>query len=132
METALHTAVKTLLSAGLVPSVYDAVPQPSDAGSAAQFPYVTIGESTFAAAGYDDGMLTECTLSIHVWSRYRGYKEIRGLQAQIYALLHRQDFAVTGYTLVNCEWEFTEQSFLDADGVTRHGVQRFRILLDAT
>jgi hypothetical protein len=44
----------------------------------------------------------------------------------IYDSLHRASLTVTGYDVVGIDQELSE-TFIDADGLTRHGVQRFRI-----
>lgn len=107
---------------GLVEGVYDDVPQD------AAYPYIVVGEETTLNAGTKtlDGL--EYTLTIHVWSRYRGLKETKQIMERIYALLHTYDLAVTGASLVNLRQEFSS-TFVDADGLTRHGVIRFRAMV---
>jgi hypothetical protein len=105
----------------LVQAVYDHVPQD------AAFPYVVIGDSTEAQWDTDDSTGTEATVTIHVWSRFRGRSETKLIQDAIYQSLHRYDLPIDGVHTVTVEWEYAE-SFLDPDGLTRHGVQRFRII----
>ena len=107
---------------GLVDGVYDDVPQDT------AYPYIVVGEETTLNAGTKtlDGL--EYTLTIHVWSRYRGLKETKHIMQRIYALLHTYDLAVTGASLVNLRQEFSS-TFVDADGLTRHGVIRFRAMV---
>lgn len=107
---------------GLVEGIYDDVPQDTD------YPYVVIGEETTLNNGSKtlDGL--EHTLTLHVWSRYRGLKETKQIMERIYALLHTYDLAVTGASLVNLRQEFSS-TFVDADGLTRHGVIRFRAMV---
>jgi hypothetical protein len=107
---------------GLVEGVYDDVPQDT------AYPYIVVGEETTLNAGTKtlDGL--EYTLTIHVWSRYRGLKETKQIMQRIYALLHTYDLAVTGASLVNLRQEFSS-TFVDADGLTRHGVIRFRAMV---
>lgn len=105
--------------------VYDNVKQ----GSA--YPYVAIGEDlhnewdTFTSIGSD------CSVSVHTWSRQRGRRQIKQMQGAIYNALHRKEstFTVTGYNVVLCDF-VNSQSFLDSDGLTRHGVQTFRIIIE--
>lgn len=47
----------------------------------------------------------------------------------VYNTLHRAEFAITGGYLVECGAEFQE-TYVESDGLTRHGVIRFRLLLD--
>lgn len=130
IQSAIYSALtgdSTLMSA--VTGVYDDVPQSADAGSGAAFPYVTIGEATHTEWDTDTELGSDVTVTIHVWSRYRGRKEVKDIQGQIYSLLHRANLAVTGYNLVGVDW-IQSDSFMDADGLTRHGVQTFRITIE--
>lgn len=107
----------------LIDAVYDHVPQDPT------FPYVQIGEDTAIPFDTHDSSGSDNTVTIHSWSRYRGKKEIKDIQRQVYLALHRFALSVTGVDTVDCQWEFAD-SFLDDDGLTRHGVQRFRVMLD--
>src|SRR5690606_12670206 len=122
--TALQTAVHNRLSgyAGM-PDVYDDVPQ-----SSSSFPYVVIGEDTHIPWATDDSVGAETTVTLHVWSRYKGKKEAKDIQALIYQALNRYELSVDGYELVTLEFEYSDV-ILDADGLTRHGVSRFRSLV---
>lgn len=122
---ALQQAIYTRLSDQLSVEVYDHVPQD------AAYPYVTIGEGTESEWDTDDSLGIDATINIHVWSRYRGRKEVKQLQDQIYAALHRYDLPVSGADTVLVNFEFAD-SFVDPDGLTRHGVQRFRIITEDT
>lgn len=102
--------------------VFDDVPE----GTA--YPYVIIGEETATNFGTKDKDANEHTLTIHVWSQYRGRKEIKNIMSQIYTILHNTDITVSGASLVNIRHEF-EQTLLEADGITRHGVMRFRVVI---
>jgi Protein of unknown function (DUF3168) len=113
------TTVQALL--GNPARVFDHVPQGSP------FPYLAIGSvsaipfDTKTEAGLDQN------LTIHSWSRYRGLKETKDIMAAVFAVLDGQSLAVTGHTLVLLRFEFAT-TFVDDDGLTRHGVQRFRAL----
>jgi len=121
-EFEVQKAIFDILNTGLSVPVYDDVPDNALA------PYVVIGDDTFIEFDSDDISGFEATITIHSWSAYRGRKEVKELMGSIYNLLHRAEFTVTGYNLVGCDSEFSE-TFLESDGVTRHGVQRFRILI---
>lgn len=113
----------------LVAAVYDDVPQPSDSGNGAAFPYVTIGEDVAVEWDTDTDTGADVTMTIHSWSIVPGRKQIKQIQGAIYDALHRAVVIVTGYKVVGVDW-VSSQSFIDADGVTRHGVQIFRITLE--
>lgn len=127
IQAAIYTALNG--ATAVTAPVYDDVPQPDDAGSAAQFPYITIGEDVLDQWDTDDSQGCTGTITIHTWSRAAGRKEVKTLQGAIYDTLARANIAVSGYTLVTLEW-VGDQSFLDYDGKTRHGVSTYRIILD--
>jgi hypothetical protein len=133
-ELELQKAIYDVLSndyalGQLVTGVYDSVPQAADAGSDLPFPFVTIGDDTAIDWDTDTSVGKEATLTIHSWSRYRGRSEVKQIQGAIYEALHLSNLSVVGYTTVLCLSEFSE-SLVDPDGLTRHGVQRFRVILD--
>ena len=120
----IQTAVYARLSAQLDTPVYDDVPQGSE------YPYTVIGDDTAVEWDGDTFLGTEATLTIHTWSQYSGRAEVKGIMSSIYAALHRYSLSIAGYNTVTCTWEFAE-TFLEADGETRHGVQRFRLITHA-
>lgn len=123
-EAALQQAVFDRLSTYPdIPTVYDNVPVD------AAFPYVVIGEDTHIPFDTDDSLGSESTLTLHTWSRYRGKKECKEIQALIYDALTRQSLVLDGFSLVTIEFEYSE-CLLDPDGITRHAVSRFRALID--
>lgn len=117
----IQTAVFTRLNSQLTTPIYDDVPQN------AAFPYVVVGDDTSIALDDDCGNGFESTVTIHVWSIYSGRKEVKTIMGNIYNALHRYDLPISnGYTIAtNYDYQDT---FLDPDGVTRHGVIRFRLL----
>jgi len=102
--------------------VYDDVPQQSN------YPYVQMGEETSANNGTKtlDGL--EHTLTMHIWSQYRGRREIKTIMKSVYDLLHNTAISVTGASLVNVRQEFST-TLSENDGITRHGVIRFRAVV---
>jgi hypothetical protein len=121
-ELEIQKAIFTRLNTALSVAVYDDVPDNAIA------PYVVIGDDTLLEFDSDFGIGFEATITVHSWSKYRGRAEVKGLMGLIYDALHRAEFTVQGYNLLGCDCEFSE-TFLESDGVTRHGVQRFRILI---
>ena len=103
-------------------SVYDEVPEGSS------FPYVVIGETTALEYGTKDVDGSENTVTIHVWSQYRGAKETKNIMDRIHDLLHDYNLSVTGANLINLRFEFLDL-IRDPDGITRHGVMRFRAIM---
>lgn len=125
----IQKAIYDKLSAGLAVSVYDDVPQPNDGGNPSNFPYVTIGEDVMAFDDTDTINAVDASITIHVWSRYSGRAEVKQLQNEIYDLLHRAELVAAGFNFVTITQE-SATTMLDADGLTRHGVQTFKILIE--
>lgn len=123
MQEEIQAAIYAKVSAIGWPT-YDHVPQES------AFPYIVIGDDTSIPWDTDDSIGSETTCTIHVWSRHRGRKEVKEIMRTVYESLHRAEFAIIGGQLVECVAEF-EESFMDADGLTRHGVIRFRLIVDS-
>jgi hypothetical protein len=121
----LQAAIYTRLDSQLTVPVYDHVPQD------AAFPYVTIGDDTSVQWDTDTNKGSTDTLTIHAWSRFAGRSQVKAIMKSIYSALHIYNLDITGASTVLCQWEFGE-TFLDPDGVTRHGVMRFRIIQEAT
>ncbi len=109
--------------------VYDRPPQTEDAGDDESFPYLTIGEDTFTPWDDDFTQGYESELNVHTWSRYRGRKEVKEIQQTIYDALHRHSISIAGYATINLHFEFAD-SVRDPDGLTHHGVSRFRLLIE--
>jgi hypothetical protein len=103
--------------------VYDHVPQVS------AYPYIVIGDDTSIPFDTDESVGSESTLTIHVWSQYRGRLESKELLQEIYDKLNRADIAISGCHLVECVGEFQE-TYVESDGLTRHGVIRFRLIVE--
>lgn len=105
-----------------VEGVYDATPQDET------FPYVTFAADSEEQWDTDDSHGFEAIAEIHVWSQYRGQGEVKRIQQSIYNALHDVSLTVIRHHVVLCLWESAQQ-FVDPDGLTRHGVQRFRVIL---
>lgn len=124
LQKAIFTALNgntSGISGANVP-VYDDVPQDTS------YPYVLIGEETTANNGSKTLDGVEHTQTIHVWSQYRGRREIKEIMGSVYENLHNTDISVSGATLVNCRQEFST-TLAENDGITRHGVMRFRAVV---
>jgi hypothetical protein len=129
-EIAVQTAVYSALTSdvtlmGMVTGVHDAVPQD------ASFPYITVGDDSLNEWDTNTTLGVDGSITIHTWSRYRGRKESKQIQGAIYNALHRAEGSLSyaGHRFILCEQQGSE-SFMDADALTRHGVQTFRIVLE--
>ena len=106
----------------LVTDVFDFVPETT------AFPYVKVGEETAVDNGTKTLQGNDHTLVIHTFSRYRGSKETKEIMSRIYALLHESSLTVSGASLVNLRFEFSD-IIKENDGLTTHGLQRFRAMV---
>jgi hypothetical protein len=127
-QFALQTSIYSTLSndnnltSTLGASIYDDVPQGSN------FPYVVLGEDSANESGTKDVNGTSSTLTIHIWSEYKGSKETKQIMDRVHDLLHDSNLSVSGFNLINLRYEFSD-IMRDPDGITRHGVMRFRAVL---
>jgi hypothetical protein len=120
--SAVQRAIYEALTPALAP-----VPVLDMAGPDQMYPYVTIGECT---CDQDDPLLGQgvnLEATIHTWSRYPGMAEAQTLMETVRNTLDRQRFPITDAQWVDTIWIFA-QTLRDPDGVTRHGVLRFRVL----
>jgi hypothetical protein len=106
----------------LVTDVYDFVPE----GTA--FPYVKIGEQTMVDNGTKNKQGTDFTIEVHTFSRYRGSVEIKNIMSVVYDILHESSLSVSGADLINMRFEFSD-IIKENDGITTHGLQRFRVFV---
>ncbi|MEM1104061.1 MAG: DUF3168 domain-containing protein [Pseudomonadota bacterium] len=93
------------------------------------FPFLTIGESRETDwAGAPTGLAH--TVSLHVWSRYGGRKEVKDVFGAVYDVLHDADLTLAGYRLINLRFVFSDV-FRKQDGDTFQGVMRYRAVTEA-
>ena len=122
LQKAIYGALNDVISA----PVYAHVPQK------ATYPYVVIGEDNFTDWSTDDKNGFEATINLHVWDRPKGSSGKRGkavtkqIQGEIYAILQRSNFPIGDYGNPGISFEYSD-CFMDSDGITYHGVQRFRV-----
>lgn len=112
------SAMTSTLSCG----VYDDVP------SNASYPYIALGEETGVDYSVKDIQGGDSTINIEIWSQYKGSKETKQIMDKIHDLLHNSNLTVTGHNLINLRFEFSD-IMRDPDGITRHGVMRFRAII---
>jgi len=71
----------------------------------------------------------EAVIVLHIGSRADGTKEIRGLMDKCHAALHNQDLTLETGQSVLCQF-LRHDVVIDSDGITRHGVMRFNLLIN--
>ena len=126
---AVHKAVYAALSAALAPvPVYDIAPQD------AAYPFVGLSmqqvQPNVPGVGGTPlaGDFAAHTVYLTVWSSYRGQKEVFAIIAQIRAALHNTRPALDDGVCVLCQIT-SEESRLDADGLTHQGAVTVRLLV---
>ena len=123
--TALTGASITDYNGDAITGVFDDVPENTT------YPYIRIGEETATDSSAKDKDIFEHTLTIHIWSQYRGNRDIKEIMKQVHDTLHDSSLSVTGASMVNMRQEF-QTTLLEGDGITRHGVMRFRAVVSDT
>ena len=103
--------------------IYDDAPQRTE------FPYVTFGRSSLRdwSTGTEGG--NEHVVTLHVWSRTAGRKQVHEIMGAIEGLLHDQALALSGWRLVNMRHENSDAR-RDPDGETYHGTVRYRAVTE--
>jgi hypothetical protein len=114
------TDVTTLLGGA---RIYDDSPQ------AANLPFVSLGQSELRdwSTGTEDG--AEHLLTLHVWSRADGKKQVHEIIEAIRGVLHDQHLMLPDHQLVNLRHEFSEAR-PDPDGDNFHGIVRYRAVTE--
>ena len=105
------------------PAVFTHVPQ-----DLPTYPYVVLFEAGLDGDDNDCFLGFDGTLNIHSWTDQRDMAVIGNIQKAVYDVLHHAELAMTGYELVELHQEFST-ILRDPDGITLHGVQRYRIIL---
>jgi len=126
LQLAIYDA---LASAPLgVQGVYDNPTQVSNPDDNGAFPFVTVGDATLSDWSDDCKSGFEASIVIHTWSRAAHHLETKQVQGNIYNALHRAELTVDGQPVITSEF-VSSDAFRDSDGVTIHGVSRFRVVL---
>lgn len=110
-----------LAAAGV--AIYDNVPQKTN------FPYIAIGDDTGLPWDDDTSRGTEATITLHIFTRNPGRKQCKDIMKIVYNTLHQAELDIEGMDTVLVNWEYAE-TIEDPDQITRHGVQRFRIIAE--
>jgi len=119
--------VSALLSTfGGLPAVFTHTPQDFNG-----YPYIVVSDILLNGDDNDADLGFEGVINIHTWSDKRDLLYVGNLQKAIYDALHHVDIPMTGYTTVELHQEYSN-ILLDPDGITMHGIQRYRIILQTT
>jgi len=122
LQSSIYTALNvSAITTTLACGVYDEVVEGNS------YPFITLGEETAIDYSTNNLVGAETTINIHVWSRYKGSKQTKQIMDKIHDLLHDVSLTVSGVNLINLRFEYSD-IMRDPDGITRHGVMRFRAI----
>jgi hypothetical protein len=108
--------------AGLGVGLYDGAPHE------AALPLIDIGETNVSDWSDKTQSGQDIVATLHIYSNYKGQKEVKSIMASIHDILHMADLPIDGGSVASCRFE-TAEVFVDADPRVRHGVVRYRILV---
>lgn len=116
----------TLISLLGADQVFDssAVPQTKN------YPYVTINLQPMTDRGNHTNEGVAFDFQVNVWYRApgRGKLQVQTIQKRIDELLHSQDICVEGWNIIVLRRTIVD-ILTEPDGVTLHGIQRFKLFL---
>lgn len=127
-QYAVQKAIHQILSAdatlmALIDGVHDFVPADT------QYPYVTLGNSRLQDNSTVGMQGFRLTLTVHIYSRARGRKEVTDIMARLYELLHDSAPAADGHSITNIRF-VTSSIRLEKDGLTLHGAMQLDVLAE--
>jgi len=130
LQFAIYTALDNDATvSGLVQGIYDNPTQVADPSNNDAFPFITISDGTSSPWDTDTERGDEAIAQIHVWSRAEHSLEVKQIQDAIYSVLHRGTISISGSVFIGSDY-ITQTVERDPDGITRHGVQEFRIVYE--
>lgn len=108
-----------------VTGVYDYVPE------TAPYPFVVIGEATETPDNRHGAFGRQTVVTLHVWSKYRGYSQALAIGTIVTGLLDHQPLTITGLDWIATRFEFS-QTLTDPEppGDLRHLVLRYRVVTE--
>lgn len=121
---ALQQAVFAALSANaavqsaVASRIFDAVPE------TAALPYIVLGEASEKNNATASEAGSAHTLSLHIWSRSGGTREIKQIAGVVRACLDHAALTLSGHTLIDIRFASADYS-RQSDGKTFRAVLRF-------
>ncbi len=111
---------------GLVTGVFDWADVPENQ----PFPYVTLGDITELQDDTMSSRVYDGVYTPHIWTQSTGMKRAKTILARMNQLLHKQPLTLTFGQIHVGTWYLTVILTEDPDGITQHGVPRYRILTE--
>jgi hypothetical protein len=112
--------------ASKISEVYDGFPDQEKNPS--KFPFITIGDANSVPFNSYQHAGEEVYFDIHIWSRYRGFKEGLEITGIVQSLFNQQEIDVEEFGTVSSFLESTD-TMRDTDGITRHIILRYRFII---
>jgi len=128
----LQVAIKTKLDAqaSLVALLNDGVDSiRDDVRTDDAFPYISIHDVSTKSMDTQTVVGTESLVSIHIYSRYSGNKELKEIMDEVYVALNRQPLTLATGTHISTLYT-NSNNFTESDGFTRHGQINFSIVTE--
>jgi hypothetical protein len=110
---------------GETPRIYDHVPP------GAVFPYIAFGPLHITPFDTKTEIGFEQIVTLNIWSRYRGGKEVKDILQASYDALHHANLSLSGQVFLSCEFHSADVT-PDNDGLTYHGAVRFAVVTQTT
>ena len=129
VQTAVYDSLRgdgnlTALLKNGAESIFDAFPE--DAG----LPCLVIAGMRAESFETQRGGGMKITMVFDSYSSYRGMREVKSIMQAVYDHLHeKDDLAVAGQNVVYCRF-LSSRTAIEADGLTRRGIQNFEILTE--
>lgn len=123
-----HSSITSLLTTGYgVTAIFTDVPQPSDAGAAGMFPYITYSVTSLSPFDTDDEAGGNAVVQVDAWHRVASALALNTLADAIDARLRRQPLTISGTTHITTELISSTMTD-DPDGKTKRALLLFRVL----
>ncbi|MCZ4605376.1 DUF3168 domain-containing protein [Streptomyces sp. Lzd4kr] len=97
------------------------------------YPYIAIGEAVETPDNTHDSHGSNTVITLHVWSKYRGYAQALTIAARVRALLEHRPLTVAGHRHVATYYQ-SLQTITDPEppGDIRHVPISFRVLTEVS
>lgn len=97
----------------------------------AAFPYLVFGPIQITPYDTKTEIGFEQIVTLNVWSRYRGSKEVKDILQATYDVLHRASLSVTSEVDLTCEFHSAEIA-PENDGLTYSAAVRYSVITQTT
>ncbi len=107
---------------GMITAIYDYAP------ASALFPYVVLADFNSSDGSTKDLNGLEVFHTLHIFSQSLGKREAETIMKRIHELLHNHNLSTVSHKVVNMRFS-NANMVLEADGITRHLIARFKMAI---